>query len=245
MIVIPMAGNSSRFYQAGYDRPKYELPLGGEPLFAHCVRSFQRYFGTERFVFVCRSRMKAERFIEGECDRLGIEHRRVIVLEDATHGQAETVLRGIEGAGAHAAESLLIFNIDTIRPDYGFPPEADLADGYLEVFSGCGEHWSFVRPAASFSRRVAQTTEKQRISGLCSTGLYHFARCADYTDTCNAAMRNLEQYARKWGELYIAPLYNALIERGQHIVYHEISKEQVVFAGTPREYEALLERQQP
>lgn len=245
MIIIPMAGNSSRFYRAGYDRPKYELPLDGEPVFAHCVRSFQRYFTSEHFVFICRGGMKAERFVEGECNRLGIEKLSVITLREATRGQAESVLIGIERAGAHPAESLLIFNIDTIRPDYAFPEEADLADGYLEVFSDPGEHWSFVRPAAPFSRRVAQTTEKQRISGLCCTGLYHFARCADYVDVCGAAVRSADQYASQWGELYIAPLYNAMIERGQRIVYHEIAREQVLFAGTPQEYSALLETLQP
>ncbi len=54
MIVIPMAGLSARFTAAGYDRPKYMLPLGGRPLFDHAVGSFARYFSDVPFLFVFR-----------------------------------------------------------------------------------------------------------------------------------------------------------------------------------------------
>jgi hypothetical protein len=167
-----MAGNSSRFYKAGFVRPKYELPIGAESLFALCVRSFERYFGYERFVFVCREGVGAELFIEVECSKLGISDYIIVPAKKPTRGQAESALLGIYGACCHESESLLIFNIDTIRPKYEFPSIAGTADGYLEVFSGEGENWSFVRPAASFTRRVAETTEKKRISNLCCTGLY-------------------------------------------------------------------------
>lgn len=241
MIIIPMAGNSSRFYQAGYTRPKYELPVGEESLFALCVRSFERYFQQDRFVFVCRQDMQAEAFVDRECARLGIKDYMTVPLKGVSRGQAESVLLGIRGAGAHPAESLLIFNIDTVRPDYAFPAVADMSDGYLEVFSGAGEHWSFVRPAAGFSNRVAETTEKKRISNLCCTGLYHFARCSDYIGLCEEAIGNVDEYRRQWGELYIAPLYNSLIRAGGCVTYHEVAREDVLFSGTPDEYAALVQ----
>ena len=40
MIVIPMAGLSSRFTKAGYTKPKYMLPLAGKSVFAHSIESF-------------------------------------------------------------------------------------------------------------------------------------------------------------------------------------------------------------
>jgi CTP:molybdopterin cytidylyltransferase MocA len=159
MIVIPMAGNSRRFFEAGYTRPKYELPVGNETLFALTVRSFERYFDDERFVFVCRRDLGAEAFVRAECERLAIRQWQVAALAAPTRGQAETVLLGLEHAGYRASEALLIFNIDTIRHGYRFPAECDWADAYLEVFSGPGDHWSFVEPAAAFTRRVARTTE--------------------------------------------------------------------------------------
>jgi hypothetical protein len=241
MIIIPMAGQSRRFHDAGYTRPKYELPLGDESLFACCTRSFEHYFHTERFVFVHRNDFGAGEFIAAECARLGIDDVVSVGLDGPTRGQAESVLLGLEGAGYRGSESILIFNIDTIRPRYVFPAMADSSDGYLEVFAGDGAHWSFVRPAAAFGSRVAQTTEKQRISPLCCTGLYYFARAADFAAICSEALRDIDAYREQWGELYIAPMYNTLIAAGQRVVYHETGVDQVHFAGTPSEYVALLD----
>jgi hypothetical protein len=253
MIVIPMAGQSRRFRDAGYARPKYELPLQGESLFARCVRSFERYFGSERFLFVAHRAFGAERFIASECERLGIRDHRTVTLERDTRGQAETVLLGLHQAGCDGNDAILIFNIDTIRLGYAFPLEALDADGYLDVVRMDGEHWSFVRPAASFTQRVAETSEKRRISGLCCTGLYYFARAADFSAACDAALGNgaagnsaddpAGAYLARWGEAYIAPLYNDLIAAGKHIVYAQAQPDQVQFAGTPAEYEDLLRSQ--
>lgn len=240
MIVIPMAGQSRRFLEAGYTRPKYELPMHGDTLFACCVRSFERYFNSERFLFVARGEFAAAAFIEAECARLGIADYCTVALDQPSAGQAETVLLGLRSAACSPNESLLVFNIDTIRPGYVFPAEAAEADGYLDVVRAAGDHWSFVRPAASFTRRVAETTEKRRISDLCCTGLYYFARAADFTAACEAALQTRGAYLDRWGELYVAPLYNTLIDAGRRIVYVEAPASRVHFAGTPAEYGALV-----
>jgi hypothetical protein len=164
----------------------------------------------------------------------------IVELDVPTRGQAETVLLGLRETGCGRNEAMLVFNIDTIRPGYVFPTTAMGSDGYLEVVRAAGEHWSFVRPAASFERRVAQTTEKRRVSELCCTGLYYFARTADFMDACDSALREAEAYLDRWGELYVAPLYNTLIDAGRRIVYDEAPASRVHFAGTPAEYGALL-----
>ena len=38
-IIIPMAGESSRFFNAGYTVPKYMLPLGSETVFDKAIKS--------------------------------------------------------------------------------------------------------------------------------------------------------------------------------------------------------------
>ena len=49
MIIIPMAGKSSRFYKAGYTLPKFMLPLNGKTIFEEAVSSFKKYFKTDFF----------------------------------------------------------------------------------------------------------------------------------------------------------------------------------------------------
>ncbi|HEX2543348.1 MAG TPA: hypothetical protein VHL79_00625, partial [Ramlibacter sp.] len=162
------------------------------------------------------------------------------VLPEPTRGQAETVLKGLEQVHAEGAERLLIFNIDTIRPGFRFAREYVESDGCLEVFPGDGEHWSFVRPAGDGSQRVLETTEKRRISNLCSTGLYYFARLGDFQRLCTAAVSDADNFCREWRELYVAPLYNAFIAGGADVRYHQVDPKEVVFSGTPQEYEDML-----
>lgn len=242
MIVIPMAGRSRRFFEAGYDRPKYMLPLGGRfagaTLFGACVGSFRALFDVERFLFVHLDAPEVRAFVERELAGLGLSGDRfaLAALPDVTAGQAETVFLGLAAAGVADAEPLTVFNIDTIRPGFIPPREIDGADGYLEVVEAEGEHWSFVGPGEG--DRVRLVTEKRRISTLCSTGLYHFSRVGLFREAyAEDAAR--DPATLQGGERYVAPLYNALIARGRDIRWRRIGRDEVVFVGTPEEYAAL------
>lgn len=240
MIVIPMAGLSSRFTKAGYTKPKYMLPLEGKSVFAHSMGSFSAYFDTTPFVFIARTVADTEAFIRSETAKLGIKDARIVILDHETAGQAETVAFGVEKADLADDTPLTIFNIDTFRKDFRFPdaPWFQSSDGYLEVFIGEGANWSYVGPAAETSEpRVERTTEKQPISDLCCDGLYHFARIADFLLALEAERKN-----PSLNELYVAPLYNHLIRAGRQIHYAVISSQDITFCGVPAEYEALLKQ---
>lgn len=236
MIVIPMAGLSRRFREAGYDRPKFMLDLHGRSLFAHAVDSFRAYFDTEPFLFIARDEPGVPEFVAQELAALGVAAAQTVLLPRPTLGQADTVRLGLQQAGTGAGTPLTIFNIDTFRPGFRYP-EADWmgrADGYLEVMPGTDPGFSFVRPARGGDGRVAETAEKVVISNLASTGLYWFRRAGDFLDAMEG------DAARAHGELYVAPLYNALIARGLDVRYHAVPAAEVVFCGVPAQYEALL-----
>ncbi|MDB5374398.1 MAG: hypothetical protein JWP04_3040 [Belnapia sp.] len=238
MIIIPMAGLSRRFAEAGYALPKYMLPLHGRSVFAHAIGSFASCFADRPFLFIARDIAGTADFIAGECAALGIADARVALLTAPTAGQAETVALGLAGAAVPEAMPLTIFNIDTFRPGFRFPETIWFAasDGYLEVFRGGGANWSYVRPAPGAEPLALETAEKRPISDLCCTGLYHFARTGDF----HAALA-AERAAPSAPELYVAPLYNHLIRRGGRIHYQTVAAEEVVFCGIPAEYEALLQ----
>ena len=237
MIVIPMAGLSSRFTKAGYTQPKYMLPLAGKSVFAHSIESFSAYFETLPFIFIARTVADTEAFIREETAKLGIKDVRIIILDHETAGQAETVEFGVREAGLDLETPLTIFNIDTFRKDFRFPdaPWFKTSDGYLEVFKGEGSNWSYVGPKENSDEpMVARTTEKQPISDLCCDGLYHFARASDFL---NALAQ--ERLMPSSPELYVAPLYNHLIKQGYKIHYDLISQHKIIFCGVPLEYEQV------
>lgn len=242
MIVIPMAGMSSRFFRAGYTKPKYMLEAHGETLFDHSVKSFQSYFTKIPFLFIVRDIYETKAFVQERVKKLGIKEYYISTLDRETRGQAETVALGLDLLESELSSyqgPLTIFNIDTFRPGFNFPDIARKSDGYLEVFEGTGDNWSFAQPVQEGSTRVLRTAEKKPISNLCSTGLYHFNRKLDYV---NSYLSYLAKPKEEWenGELYIAPLYNELIESGLNIHYHLIKRSEVIFCGVPEEYTTFI-----
>lgn len=234
MIVIPMAGLSSRFFKAGYIKPKYMLEAHGKSLFDHSVESFHRYFDSEKFIFIVRDVYETPQYVESRAKALNIKDFDVVILNEETRGQAETVALGLQNY-QNSNEPITIFNIDTFRPNFVYPDLKQLGDGYLEVFKGEGANWSYVRPINSSSTEIDLTTEKNPISDLCCTGLYHFANNQDYFTAYNHYL-SLPQEQWEKGELYVAPLYNHLIQQGKELHYNLIDKGEVIFCGTPDEY---------
>ena len=159
----------------------------------------------------------------------------LVVLDKETEGQAETIYLALQQLPDKQDEPLYIFNIDTFRYDFVKPDFALACDGYIEVFQGEGEHWSFVEPTGD--NDVARTTEKERISDLCSDGLYYFASNALFRHYFEQ-MKNRNLYVKN--ELYVAPMYNLLLADGKVVKYDLIAPDAIDFCGTPSEYEALL-----
>jgi len=232
MIVIPMLGKSSRFFEVGYVVPKFQLPLGNETVFSKSVRTFEKQFSTTPFLFLIRSDHNALEFVTKEIIRLGIKDFRIKELDYETSGQAESVAIGI--ADYCAEIPLLIFNIDTIRLNFDIPDRKKYGDGFLEVFQGEGDGWSFVE--SGIDSTVLRTAEKRRISDLCSNGLYGFARCGDYKNAYADYIKNGDFVN---GEVYIAPLYNFLIKRGYDIRYVLVDNSNIQHCGIPADYERL------
>lgn len=226
-----MLGRSSRFFEAGYTLPKYQLPLGNETVFAKSVRTFENQFLDTPFLFLIRSDHNALKFVTGEITRLGIKDFRIKQFDYETRGQAESVVIGV--AEYDEQTPLLIFNIDTIRINFESPQKL-YQGGYIEVFKGEGDGWSFVEP--DLGQKVKRTAEKNRISDLCSNGLYFFSRCKDFREAYEDCLNSNKLIN---GEIYIAPLYNYLIKRGLDVGYILVEKKDILHCGIPKDYENL------
>lgn len=241
MIVIPMAGQSSRFASAGYTLPKYMLKANNKTLFSYSLKSFANYFETQKFIFISQDYDGVKDFINIETKLLGIKNYQIVLLKDRTKGQAETVFRGLASISENNDSPIAIFNIDTFRPEFKFSTEFLKADigGYLEVFKGDGNNWSYILPDPNIKNNVLKTAEKNPISNLCCTGMYYF----NSINLFNLAFDEYKYIALKsmgLKELFVAPMYNILIEKNYNIKYTEIPRKDVIFFGTPAEYEAFL-----
>lgn len=230
MIIIPMAGLSSRFFKAGYKEPKYKLKAHDKTLFEWSVKTFERYYQTEKFLFICRDVYETPVFVENELKKIGIKDYEIITLTAETRGQAETVFLSLDKVANN--EPFVIFNIDTYEKNFSFFEERN--DAYLEVFKGDGEHWSFALPQEN-SSLVLKTAEKVRISDLCSNGVYGFKNKEVFINAY------IEMIRDNIGELYIAPMFNYIIAKNMNVHYKLVPIDNHIFMGTPLEYTDFLE----
>ena len=228
-IVIPMMGNSNRFKKAGYKTDKYKLRLQNYFVFDLALLSFNQYFDKCVFIFVVPKERFEAPFITERCRELGIQHFKIVELKHSTRGQAETVY-----LAADYIESgpITIFNIDSFRVQARLLPSSG-AVGWVEVFDGCGDHWSFF----AFDRlsHLTEAAEKVRISKWASTGLYGFESITFFKKIYVEAVHTGYW---KQGERYISPLYNIAKNYGK-IKVIKSEKHENIFCGTPQEYENL------
>lgn len=232
-----MAGLSSRFYDAGYSSPKFMLEARGEALFYHSLSSFSNYFSTDLFVFIIRSNLDTKEFINDQIVKLGIYNYLIVCLDNTTQGQAETVYLGLKRlTSLKCDERITIFNIDTMRPNFIYPKLLGNSDAYLEVFKGDGKNWSYVRTDDDVNCSVVETAEKERISDLCSTGLYHFSTLEVFNKAYENHYIKCDINVKHKKERYVAPIYNSILN-DYDIRYHKIDSKDVVFFGVPSEYE--------
>jgi len=239
--VFPMGGLSQRFADAGYTVPKFMLDLHGFSVFEHAVIGFKQYFQQHTFIFAFRDDPATEAFVKEKCLSMGLPEKniRIAKLDGPTSGQAETVWIAIRQVALLPSDPIVIFNIDSFQSDFSLPTEFDIntTDGYLEVFIGEGDHWSFVQPGSDHS--AIRVTEKERVSELCSTGLYFFQRAGDFNQAFEQTLE-VDPSDLQGGERYVAPLYNALIAKQMTVKYQLVSAKSVTFCGTPDEYVAIL-----
>ena len=113
-----MAGLSSRFIAAGYQKPKYYLEVENYTLFQASLKGFSQYFESDGFCFIYLEKLIDEKTIRDWAEAIGLPRSNCITvpLSMPTRGQAETVSIGIEAVSGlkNTTEELIIFNIDTI-----------------------------------------------------------------------------------------------------------------------------------
>jgi len=220
MVVIPLAGNASRFFDAGYEQFKFLLPLGDKTIIEHIVS----YIPEQTKVILI---LKKDHNILEEVQSLFVGRLNTECVEiNNTKGQLDTVIEGLSRLEIKENDQIIVYNGDTIRKkSFNFK---GLPEVWLEVFEGDGDHWSFVDSIGE----VGRITEKRRISNYCSNGLYSLGSWQSLKKFISAYMPSDDM------ELFVAPFMNYLLTQGVSIRSYQCNKEDLIFAGTPDEYES-------
>lgn len=236
-IIITMAGEGSRFRNAGFVQPKYEIVVKDRTMFEWALSSLSHFYKMAHFVFITRTGSAS--FIQDKLKTLQISGE-VIEIDYLTSGQAATA--NIAMKRLNPDEAVAVYNIDTFVSPEQLRPGDILTDytGWIPVFDASGDHWSFVD--MDEYGEISRVVEKQRISNWGTVGFYYFSSAAKFS-WCYE--ETYERNKSLYKETFVAPMYQELIKISGNVYGKVIDKEWIVPLGTPEELMAsnlLLER---
>lgn len=227
-VVLCMAGLYRRFRDAGYDTPKYLLPLGDRTILGEVIAALGP---PRRLLLVANQRDRAwEDALRAAAPGAGLRW-----IGD-TSGQAETAAFGARAVLEEGWDGPIVFhNIDTVlrgRDLARIGERLARADGYVDVFPADDPAYGYV---ALDGDRVVRIAEKEVISPHATSGLYGFASARVYLDAFAATVQTGREF-------YVADVYRTMLARGQRVEADPRPSGETLVLGTPAEYEAWRAR---
>lgn len=220
-VLIPMAGEGSRFKDAGFSTPKPFIEVDGEPMIYRVYKNLKPE-RSHRFIFICRSEHVREMRRIFKKEKVTI-----ITVDKPTKGALCTTLFARDFIDNKtpliigACDQLVDIDIND------FLSNCENTDGCLMTYNSDKDNHSFSRVEDGV---VVETAEKRVISNNANVGIYYFGSGEDY---CEAAEKMLDYKDTYNNEYYIAPAYNHLV--GRNIIIYEIHPTAAHNIGTPYE----------
>jgi len=233
-VLIPMAGEGSRFLKEGYQFPKPLIDVEGKPMIQRVVENLK--FDAEYIFLVRKEHIQAYDGLVDVLSSLSTK-TKIVIVDRLTEGAACTAL--LAKHLIDVEEDLLIANSDQI---IDYCPSNFLSlkrhttvDSMVYVFNAVHPKWSFVKVGAD--GLVTEVAEKRPISDIATCGVYWYRRGSDYV---KYAERMIEKEIRVNGEFYVAPVYNELITDKKTLLPFYVNEMHGI--GTPEDLRAYLLR---
>lgn len=235
-IVMPMAGEGSRFLNAGWTTPKPLIELNGQPLFKHAISSVSSKEIPMRYSFIVRQE-HIENYGIDKGIKTFLPEADVFSVLKTTRGAVETCL--IAESSVADDEAVIVMDCDLefrsrkfveiIKEVLALP--AEQADGgALVSFESNEPRYSYA--AIDENGFVVRTAEKEVISSHALCGAYFFSTGKRFKEV---AHKLLDEPDFKKPEYYVSLLYNYLLADGETVRLAEM--EEYYSYGTPEELE--------
>lgn len=232
-ILIPMAGEGSRFAKEGYQFPKPLIDVAGKPMIQRVVENLDF---DAHYIFLVRSEHLVKfSGLENTLKRITNNKCSIVEVKSLTEGAACTALLAKDLINNE--EDLLIANSDQIieyQPlNFNLLKSISNVDSIVFTFNSVHPKWSFVKLN---SRGCAvEVAEKNPISNIATCGIYWYRKGSDFV---KYAEKMISKNIRVNNEFYIAPVYNELINDGKTLFPFFVDKMHGV--GTPEDLNNYL-----
>jgi HAD superfamily hydrolase (TIGR01509 family) len=229
-ILIPMAGNGSRFFNAGYKDPKPLIDVDGKPMIQRVVENIEI---PGNYIFIVQAEHYEKYDLESALTKL-VPGCKIIQVDVVTDGAARTALLAKQYIDNQ--RPLIIANSDQLLDWDSSEFISQLleigADGNMALFLANEEKWSYAKIK---NNRITEVAEKVVISNNASTGIYGWAKGCDYV---KYAEQMIEKNIRVNNEFYICPVYNEAIRDNKRIL--PMFVDAMYGLGTPEDLEKFL-----
>lgn len=236
-VVIPMAGQGSRFFAAGYKTPKPFIEVNGVTLIEIVLKNIN--IENAQYILLARtehleSQTLIIKRIQNNFDVT------FLPVDKLTEGAACTVLHAHRLINNETP--LLLANsdqyVDANINEYVLDCQKRALDGSILTFTDVKRDpkWSFAR--INESGLVEEVKEKSAISEYATVGLYYFAQGNFFVD---AAIDMIVANERVNGEFYTCPVYNYCIAQNQRIGIYNIDAKDMYGLGTPDDLNFFIE----
>lgn len=234
-ILIPMAGEGSRFAKEGYQFPKPLIDVNGKPMIQRVIENLD--FDAEYIFLVRKSHLEKYEGLKNSLFQITNLKTKIIEVDALTEGAACTALLAKEYIDND--EDLLIANSDQIiqyeQNNFNMLKNLTNVDSMVFCFNAVHPKWSFVKiNSRGFATEVA---EKNPISNIATCGIYWYRKGSDYV---KYAEQMISKNIRVNNEFYIAPVYNELIQNNKTLIPFYVHKMWGI--GTPEDLNIYLQK---
>lgn len=238
-VIMPMAGEGSRFLKEGWTTPKPLIELKGIPLFKRAIGSVAVEGVPMKYSFIVRKEHIDKYQIDEQIKAI-LPNANMFYVEKTTRGAVETCL--IAESAISDQDSVVVMDCDLEFRSKGYidgiieileKPVGQVNGGMLASFESSEPRYSYAEIDKNMI--VKRTAEKEVISNHALCGAYFFSSAKGFLD---AAHKLMNEPAFTKPEYYVSLLYNYLLANGETV--RLATMEEYYSYGTPEELKRYL-----
>ena len=230
-VIIPMAGEGSRFRKANFKVPKPFIQVKNKPMVKHLIDNLP--IPNRRLIFIVRDEQYDE-YIDYLNDIM--DDNSIVLSVGKTEGALCTVLKAQHLISND--DRVTIVNCDEIIYGKNFLQLFGNESGILTFRDDTGScKWSYAKVV---NGKVVSTREKVPISSLATVGLYYFSKGRYLVSAAVDMIVANDRHTN--GEFYVCPVFNYMIKRGIVVRNYTIENSEWLSLGTPELLKKNLDR---
>lgn len=230
-VLIPMAGNGSRFANAGYSFPKPLIDVNGKPMIQVVVDNLN--LPNCNHIFVVKKEHYHQYDLDSTLNSICNGKCQIIISEGPPTGAATDTLLAKEYIDNDTP--LLMANSDQfVEWDINaFLHQMEGVDAGIATFENSHPKWSYAK--LNSDGFVCEVAEKKVISKLATVGIYYWKKGSDYVKYCEEMIKDNFKVN---GEYYVCPAFNYAIKDGKKIKTFDVRNMWGI--GVPEDLEYFL-----